>query len=504
MKMGGESAMEKVIVIGGGIAGLSAGIYAKRCGFDVTILESHSMAGGYCTSWKRKGYLFEGGMHWLSGSGKNEDMNKLWRYLGALNNNVSIEHPDPFMEYNHNGTPIRAYRDLEKMEDHLIEVSPNDKKAIKKLCKSIRQMQKLSMPVIDLGGVKVTKKKHPPITQLFAVIPGLRLMSSLNKISTETYVERFEHEGIRNLLRSFTSDEIGTLPFVFTMGAITRGDGGFPEGGSLPFVGRMVRTFRGLGGKIIYNTRASRVQIEDGEAVGVLVGEQLVPADAVIVTADTMAIDHLFLPPPEAKWLDYMKEHTESTTCTFVSIGIEADLSCYPKGYAFKLQNPIKLADRVYEFLRINNYAADPSYAPAGKTSLTVILDGDSNTYNYWKKVKAAGHYQAEKQRLANEVIIGLAMHMPETNGRFKVCDVATPLTYDRYCAGWRGGWMTAMIEGAKMKSYPSVVKGLDGVYFAGHRMRPPGGLCPAVISARMAVQQLCKDTKTVFVTEWV
>ena len=40
----------KIVVIGGGIAGLSAGVYARKCGFDVTILESHSIAGGNCTS----------------------------------------------------------------------------------------------------------------------------------------------------------------------------------------------------------------------------------------------------------------------------------------------------------------------------------------------------------------------------------------------------------------------------------------------------------------------
>ena len=28
---------KKVIVIGGGIAGLSAGVYAQKCGFDTTI-----------------------------------------------------------------------------------------------------------------------------------------------------------------------------------------------------------------------------------------------------------------------------------------------------------------------------------------------------------------------------------------------------------------------------------------------------------------------------------
>ena len=58
----------KVIIIGGGIAGLSAGVYAQKCGFQATILESHNIAGGNCTAWKRKEYLFEGGMHWLGGS----------------------------------------------------------------------------------------------------------------------------------------------------------------------------------------------------------------------------------------------------------------------------------------------------------------------------------------------------------------------------------------------------------------------------------------------------
>ena len=59
---------KRVIIVGAGISGLTAGIYARRSGFDVTILESHNISGGLSTSWKRKGYLFEGGMHWLTGS----------------------------------------------------------------------------------------------------------------------------------------------------------------------------------------------------------------------------------------------------------------------------------------------------------------------------------------------------------------------------------------------------------------------------------------------------
>ena len=37
---------EKVVVIGGGISGLSAGIYALLAGFDVTIYEKNAMVFG--------------------------------------------------------------------------------------------------------------------------------------------------------------------------------------------------------------------------------------------------------------------------------------------------------------------------------------------------------------------------------------------------------------------------------------------------------------------------
>jgi len=91
---------------------------------------------------------------------------------------------------------------------------------------------------------------------------------------------------------------------------------------------------------------------------------------------------------------------------------------------------------------------------------------------------------------------------MPEIHGRVEVINVATPLTYERYCANWKGSWMTEMKPGAKMKGYPAAIRGLGGVYFAGHRLMPPGGLPVALVTARTAVQYLCRDTGTVFVSE--
>ena len=65
---------KRVIIVGAGISGLTAGIYARRAGFYVTILESHNIPGGLSTAWKRKGYLFEGGMHCLTGLSATEKL----------------------------------------------------------------------------------------------------------------------------------------------------------------------------------------------------------------------------------------------------------------------------------------------------------------------------------------------------------------------------------------------------------------------------------------------
>jgi len=58
----------KVVIIGGGIAGLSTAVYARSCGYDVECLEQHRGPGGLATSWRRGDYVFEACLHWLVGS----------------------------------------------------------------------------------------------------------------------------------------------------------------------------------------------------------------------------------------------------------------------------------------------------------------------------------------------------------------------------------------------------------------------------------------------------
>lgn len=76
-------ARDRVIVIGAGIAGLPAGCYGQMNGYATEIFELHTLPGGLCTSWKRKGYTFDGCIQWLVGTGAGDRSGRQKRLMLA-------------------------------------------------------------------------------------------------------------------------------------------------------------------------------------------------------------------------------------------------------------------------------------------------------------------------------------------------------------------------------------------------------------------------------------
>lgn len=490
--------MNKVIIIGAGIAGLTAGVYALQSGFDATIYESHSIPGGASTSWRRKGYLFEGGMHWLTGSTPGTSLNKLWRNIGALDDNTPVYYRDPFLTFEYNGQTVYWYRDIEKLRRHFISIAPEDEKEIGRLIKYMQRLSKMDMPIKDIKGVKVKEKSSAGIFTLLGMIPAFIRMSFYAKQTVREYSLRFKSLLLRQFLQSMLGGDYLAIGMIFTLSTLSSGDGGYPEGGSLGMAKRIADKFAALGGIIIFNTPISKVLIRDGAAVGVLTDGNEIFADAVIVTQDTRAaIDLLFDAPIREPWAEKMRKNTKPMLNTFISIGVEADLSGLPECFCFNLDKPLICGGLEHWTLGINNYAGYKNYAPDGCTAITCIIPGD--TYDFWKQCRQNGTYEAEKQKLAETFIGILGNKWPQTKGKIAVWDVATPLTYERYLHSYKGSWMSTMEKGDRMESYPTKPKSIKNLYFAGQRLTVPGGLPVAAETGRKAVQYLCKDTDTIF-----
>ena len=51
--------MKKVIIVGGGISGMAAGIILQNSGFETEIYEKNPVPGGELTGWKREGVYID-------------------------------------------------------------------------------------------------------------------------------------------------------------------------------------------------------------------------------------------------------------------------------------------------------------------------------------------------------------------------------------------------------------------------------------------------------------
>jgi len=486
---------KQVIVIGGGIAGLSAAIYARRSGFDVTLCEQHSIVGGMCTSWRRKGYLFEGAIHWLTGSSPKTQVYQMWKETGALNDTVKVYLHDVFRSIEWEGKILNLYRSIDKTAEHLFELSPADKQEIRKLVKMVKTFTYMGMPVMDIKGVKVQNPKRMALGSLFKMIPAFLIYARLGKLSYNDYSNQFKHPGIRKLL-GFIPEGYSASATIFTLATLEMGDGGYPEGGSLAMTERMARYYKTLGGKLLLNTKVNKVVIENGAVTGVKLENETLSADAVIVTQETIAaLDRLFDTPPHDAWLQELREITKPAVCTYISVGIRAQLpEIIP---IWMLDEPIKYAGTEVTEIGFGNYAGYEGYAPKGCTALTTAFIGD--TYDFWKKAKAEGRYDEEKRVLAEQISRAIYRKYPQAERNIEVIDIATPLTYEHYTGAYHGSWMTIQGPGDKMKTYPGSVS-ISGLYFSGHRIMPPGGHPSALAAGRMAAQMVCRQFDAVFV----
>lgn len=74
--------MEKVVIIGSGLGGLTCADILQKNGFSVTVLEMEPHPGGCLQCFTRKGAKFETGMHYIGSALPGQTMNTVMRYFG--------------------------------------------------------------------------------------------------------------------------------------------------------------------------------------------------------------------------------------------------------------------------------------------------------------------------------------------------------------------------------------------------------------------------------------
>jgi len=492
---------KKIVIVGGGISGLTAGVYALKAGFEAEIYEKNNIVGGECTGWDREGYHIDNCIHWLVGTKSGSSLHNIWKDVGALEDDLEIIQADKMYTSELNGETITLWKDLEATEKELIVLSPEDEIEIKKLIKYARMAEHAKIPA---------DKPY----EMMNVIDYIKLGSSMKDTmklfkefvgkDTKDLMNCFKHPLIKCMISDFCTKESLGYSFPMAYGNFVYGDGGIPRGGSRAMAFRMQRKFESLGGKICTNAHVVKIAIDsNGKATGIkLANQEHISGDYIICACDT---DYTFGHLLDESYMDPILREVYANRKAYpvygmfqVAFSVNSDIDAIG-GDIMLDSTDMQVADWMGDRMSVKSYAYEPSFAPEGKQIVQVLIGLQEDAYDYWMELyKNKDEYQSKKAEIANKVLKKIEERFIEYKGKMKILDIWTPVTYHRYCNAYKGYNQSYTITKHSAKNpYPSAnIKGIDNVVLAGQWLNPPGGLPGAAIQGKYSIQRILKKEK--------
>jgi phytoene dehydrogenase-like protein len=498
---------EKVIIIGAGIAGLSAGCYLQMNGFETEIHELHTLPGGLCTSWTRNGYNIDGCIHWLVGSKPGLALYDAWNELIDMKQLKIYDHEIFYRFEDESGKCIRFYNNIDKLEQELLEKAPEDKEVIHDYISAARKFSKMQMP---LGKPRELFSIADGFDALVKMGPYLRKLKKWSKVSIADFAARCKNPLLRKTMANLFVPEMGIVFVMITTAWMHNKSAGYPIGGSLAFSKLIEKRYLGLGGKIYYNSRIGEIKTRyNGSskvAIGVISDDGTEhPADQVISAADGYSTIYKML---GGKFTNQKTDAFYRNELTFssylqLSLGIDRVIGSEASSLIFPLTNPVRIdPGNTITDISIRIHSFDPTLAPEGKTLLTALIPSREDEYWINLRMNDFKKYKAEKERIIHEIVAGMENRLGSLDSYIEMQDLSTPATVVRYTDNWKGsfeGWiMTPKIGFTQL---PMQLPGLKNFYMAGQWVSPGGGLPTALITGRGVAELICKKSGKKFVT---
>ena len=488
---------KSIAIIGAGIAGLSAGIYAQLNGYASRIYEMHNLPGGLMTSWKRKGYTIDGCVQWLMGSDPRSNLYPLYEEIGLIQGR-RVYQPDVFLYFEDSGgRALTFYADIDRLEQELIGHGPEDRAFIHEFCRVARALVGFNPPVSGSGSLlQYALGSWSTLPRMLSLGPTLLKWTGM---SMSQFAARFKNPFLRRIFDNLWQPEMTAISILFFLAYVSDRMNGFPIGGSLAMAQAVEKRYRALGGDIQYGCRVGKIVVADDKAVGVrLANGDERRADWVISAADGHAtiwdlLEGRYLSDTIRRVYDEFKLFPPML---FIGLGVNRTFPDLPRatgGIALELRRPVEVAGESTARLKMTVYSFDPTLAPEGKTLVTLKIQ---TRYSYWKELaKDRERYLAEKERIAHDVILRLEERFPGFAGQVEMIDVATPVTFERYTGNWQASY-EGFLPTPKTARFaiPNRLPGLRNFYMAGQWVRAGGGIPTGVQMGREAVMRICRE----------
>lgn len=488
--------MKDVAIIGGGVSGLAAGIYAQLSGLVSEIFESHIVVGGQCTSWTRQGFHIDNCVHWMVGTNPKTDMYQVWKDVGVLGAGKHVLRHDYFLQVDVDGVKAHVWRNLTKMRDEFLSIAPEDADEICSFIKAIKDFQAIYIPALKPG----EQMKFWDKMKLLSMLKAVPVAKKYGSMTIDDYMKRFKSPVLKAIIANYLPKFYYVLATFFMYAMFTIDNADLPLGGSDMITNRMRDTYLSLGGKISCRKKATAFNIEQGKITSVTFedGTETQARNVICSTDPSVAFKILgpqYMDPIFSKCYADKKNYPIFSEIN-IYFSSEVPISHLPIMELFNCE-PYQIANQKHSILCMNNYSDEPDFAPEGKGLMQILIVQYEEDYEYWENLYTNDReaYKKTKADISQDVLKRLEKHYPELQGKLSVVEFVTPKSFNRYTGAYKGSYM-GFIQTPYVKKlvHSGRIEGLDNFYLAGQWLQTPGGLPNALIMGRFAIQRLLQQ----------
>ncbi|MDT0267323.1 NAD(P)/FAD-dependent oxidoreductase [Streptomyces sp. DSM 44915] len=450
LSAGGVAGRYDAVVVGSGVGGLTTAVCLARQGRRVAVFEQHYTAGGYTHAYRRRGWEWDVGIHYVGQLSEREPVRVLSDYLtgGTLE---WAPLGDPYDEYRLGGEVHRAPVGFDAYRAGLIARFPAERAGIEALFALIGRCRAV-LPTLALG-----RLSGPVVRRLARVLRAAAVPPRALRPAREVVGELVGDERLRQAVLTpsalLLADSTARLPFfmVAVLFEHFRTGAWYPVGGSAAIARAMLAPIRAAGGEVFVRAPVDRIELAGARAVGVVLADGTrVRAPVVVSAAGAQNTFDTLLPhrPGSARRAAGMRR---GFPFVLLFLGLDGD----PAELGLPRHNLMVTdgdcdaffdgsAGRTSGLFLSFSCAKDPTWSARhpGRSTGEVLAYVRPELFEPFRGSRSGQRdpaYQALKADLTAELLDQLHRQLPRTRGRVAYHELGTPLTAEHF-GGWPGG----------------------------------------------------------------
>lgn len=488
-----------VVIIGGGLGGLSAGLKLSNEGKKVAILEKHHLIGGYSTNFRRKDkegnfYNFDVALHGIGGIRKENAFNiHLGENLGILDDIEFLEKPETATIITKNGEENDIPSNFEDYKNYFIKRFEGEKENIERLFDFLFAVKE------DMKEVARDSKRMPKYTNYLQSITLDEFLREYTQ--NDDLIEEFSFLWLYyGLPQKELNASFYVLPWLsYHIGGTYYVRGG---GGNLSEI--FANKIKENGSDIFLSSEVVDVEVENDKIVCVKTKkDKIFMADKFVLACDPKVIFSMIKNKNEniQNYVDEMNSFENSISLTQLYLGLDVnskDLGMTKGDYFIKVSGN----QNTYEAIKNGDYenmdfgitcydVLDPEFNDEGKGVITIIV-GD--LISNWPEYKTE-EYKERKKEISDILIAKAEKVFPNIKEHIKVMELGTPHTMKRYTNNSEGavyGWAQNDTQGGFDRlAFKTCLK---NTYLAGAWTHPGGGFEGAITSGVICGEKVLRE----------